>query len=70
MGDCEPLLAPRLNNAQGFKDIVFLGGTDTLYAVDSELGVLLWKKTYDEPAALRCSALPQHQYGDGTSDCD
>jgi outer membrane protein assembly factor BamB len=47
----EPLLAPRLINAQGFKDIVFTGGTDTLYAVDSELGTLLWKKTYDSPAA-------------------
>ena len=43
----EPLLAPRLINAQGFKDIVFSGGTDTLYAVDSELGTLLWKKQYD-----------------------
>ena len=51
MSYSEPLLAPRLINAQGFKDIVFTGGTDTLYAVDSELGVLLWKKTYDQPAA-------------------
>jgi outer membrane protein assembly factor BamB len=50
MSYSEPLLAPRLINAQGFKDIVFTGGTDTLYAVDSELGVLLWKKTYDQPA--------------------
>ncbi len=43
----EPLLALRLINAQGFKDIVFTSTTDTLYAVDSELGSLLWKKQYE-----------------------
>ncbi|MGB6687988.1 MAG: hypothetical protein WBE76_09115, partial [Terracidiphilus sp.] len=42
----EPLLASRLINAQGFKDMVYWGSADTLYAVDSELGVLLWQKEF------------------------
>lgn len=45
----EPLLAVRLINAQGFKDIVFWQSSDTLYAVDSELGNLLWKKQFPGP---------------------
>lgn len=47
----EPLLAGRLINAQGFKDIVYWGSTDTLYAVDSELGSLIWKKQFASLAA-------------------
>jgi outer membrane protein assembly factor BamB len=43
----EPLLAMRLINAQGFKDIVYWGSQDTLYAVDSELGDLIWKKHFE-----------------------
>ena len=35
----EPLLAGRQINGQGFKDIVYWSSADTLYAVDSELGV-------------------------------
>jgi outer membrane protein assembly factor BamB len=53
----EPLLAGRLLNAQGFKDIVYWSSADTLYAVDSELGNLLWKKefaTKAAPAATGC----------------
>jgi hypothetical protein len=46
----EPLLASRLINAEGFKDIVFWGSPDTLYAVDSELGNLLWQKHFDVQA--------------------
>lgn len=42
----EPLLAGRLINAQGFKDMVYWSSGDTLYAVDSELGNLLWKKEF------------------------
>jgi len=42
----EPLLAGRLINAQGFKDFVYWGSADTLYAVDSELGRVVWKKQY------------------------
>jgi outer membrane protein assembly factor BamB len=45
----EPLLAGRLINAQGFKDFVYWSSGDTLYAVDSELGSLVWKKQF--PAA-------------------
>jgi hypothetical protein len=51
----EPLLAGRLINAQGFKDIVYWSSGDTLYAVDSELGNLLWKKQFETsgPAPAR-----------------
>jgi hypothetical protein len=42
----EPLLVSRLLNSQGFKDFVYVTSSDTLYAVDSELGNLLWKKEY------------------------
>lgn len=52
----EPLLAGRLINAQGFKDIVYWGSADTLYAVDSELGSLIWKHEYKSAApANGCS---------------
>jgi hypothetical protein len=43
----EPLLAGRLINAEGFKDLAYWASGDTLYAVDSELGSLVWKKQYD-----------------------
>jgi hypothetical protein len=46
----EPLLAPRLINAEGFKDLVIWGGRDTVYAVDSELGTMVWQKHFDAPA--------------------
>jgi hypothetical protein len=46
----EPLLASRLINAQGFKDMVYWASDDTIYAVDSELGVLLWKKEFQSDA--------------------
>lgn len=46
----EPLLAGRLINAQGFKDIVYWSSSDTLFAVDSELGSLIWKKQFKVPA--------------------
>ena len=42
----EPLLVSRTINAQGFKDFVYVTSSDALYAVDSELGNLLWKKEY------------------------
>jgi hypothetical protein len=47
----EPLLAGRLINAQGFKDIVYWSSADTLYAVDSELGTLIWKKQFSTKAS-------------------
>lgn len=54
----EPLLAMRLINAQGFKDIVYWGSSDTLYAVDSELGNLIWKKQFDTRANSNKAACP------------
>jgi hypothetical protein len=42
----EPLLAGRLINGQGFKDIVYWSSADTLYAVDSELGSEIWTKQF------------------------
>ena len=45
----EPLLVSRTINAQGFKDFVYVTSSDTIYAVDSELGVLLWKKEFSIP---------------------
>jgi hypothetical protein len=47
----EPLLAGRLINARGFKDIVYWSSADTLYAVDSELGSLIWKKQFSAQAS-------------------
>lgn len=47
----EPLLAGRLINAEGFKDIVYWSSSDTLYAVDSELGSLIWKKQFNSGTA-------------------
>jgi len=55
----EPLLAGRLINAQGFKDFVYWSSADTLYAVDSELGTLIWKKQFPTTAptpAAGCSS--------------
>src|SRR4051794_33747779 len=55
----EPLLAGRLINAQGFKDFVYWSSGDTLYAVDSELGALVWNKqfpTNGPAAAAGCTA--------------
>jgi hypothetical protein len=55
----EPLLAPQLINAEGFKDLVLWGGKDTVYAVDSELGTMVWQKHFDLPAAKgSCGAGP------------
>lgn len=52
----EPLLATRLINAQGFKDIVYWASSDTLYAVDSELGNLLWTKKFPGRGHTGCAA--------------
>ena len=43
----EPLLAPGLINSHGFKDLVLWAGADTVYAVDSELGSIVWKKKFE-----------------------
>ena len=46
----EPLLYPGLITGRGFKDLALLADTSTLYAVDSELGELVWKKTFATPS--------------------
>ena len=51
----EPLLASRLINSHGFKDFVYWTSRDTLYAVDSELGHLLWTRKF---GAATGSTLP------------
>ena len=51
----EPLLIFRLINAQGFKDFVIWSDRQNIYAVDSELGKLLWKKQADA-APPACAA--------------
>jgi outer membrane protein assembly factor BamB len=64
----EPLLAGRLINAQGFKDFVYWSSADTLYAVDSELGTLIWKKEFktEVPApAQGCGASRRTTCGPG-----
>lgn len=50
----EPILVPRLINAKGFKDFVLWAGPQDLYAVDSELGTMLWTKHIDT-APSSCS---------------
>jgi outer membrane protein assembly factor BamB len=42
----EPLLYPNLITGRGFKDMALWADTHTLYAVDSELGELIWKKDF------------------------
>jgi outer membrane protein assembly factor BamB len=46
----EPLLFPGLITGRGFKDLALLADASTLYAVDSELGELVWKKTFHIPS--------------------
>ncbi len=46
----EPLLYPGLITGRGFKDLALLADASTLYAVDSELGELVWKKTFATPS--------------------
>ncbi|MDE1177480.1 MAG: hypothetical protein PW789_12890 [Edaphobacter sp.] len=54
----EPLLIFRLINSKGFKDFVIWSDTQTVYAVDSELGSMLWEKHYDAaPAACAASSV-------------
>lgn len=42
----EPLLVPGMITGRGFKDFAFWGDAHTLYAVDSELGTLVWQKDF------------------------
>lgn len=52
----EPIMIGRVINGQGFKDIVFMSSADTLYAVDSELGSIIWKKQYSFGRSSACDA--------------
>jgi outer membrane protein assembly factor BamB len=47
----ETLLYPGLITGRGFKDLALLADASTLYAVDSELGEMVWKKTFATPSA-------------------
>jgi outer membrane protein assembly factor BamB len=47
----EPLLYPGMITGRGFKDFAFLGDANTLYAVDSELGTLVWQKDFPSSGA-------------------
>ena len=50
----EPLLTPGLITGKGFKDLAFVGDAHTLYAIDSELGAIVWQKDLPpQPAAGR-----------------
>ena len=42
----EPLLVPGMITGRGFKDFAFVGAGGTLYAVDSELGSLVWQHAF------------------------
>jgi outer membrane protein assembly factor BamB len=51
----EPLLYPGLITGRGFKDLALLADANTLYAVDSELGELVWQKDFkSSPAPKAC----------------
>jgi outer membrane protein assembly factor BamB len=47
----EPLLFPGLITGRGFKDLALLADANTLYAVDSELGQLVWQKDFKSSSA-------------------
>ena len=42
----EPILFPGLITGRGFKDLALWADAGTLYAVDSELGTLVWQKDF------------------------
>ena len=45
----EPILFPGLITGRGFKDLALWADANTLYAVDSELGTLVWQKDFKLP---------------------
>ena len=52
----EPLLVPGMITGKGFKDFAFVGSGNTLYAVDSELGSLVWQHDFTSQPS-RCGGL-------------
>ena len=53
----EPLLFPGLITGRGFKDLAFVADSHTLYAVDSELGQMVWQKDFPSGANKACGNL-------------
>jgi outer membrane protein assembly factor BamB len=53
----EPLLYPGLITGRGFKDLAFVADSHTLYAVDSELGQMVWQKDFPASANKACGNL-------------
>jgi len=53
----EPLLFPDLITGRGFKDLAFVADAHTLYAVDSELGQMVWQKDFPSSAKKACGNL-------------
>ena len=47
----EPLLFPGLITGRGFKDLALWADANTVYAVDSELGQLVWQKDFKSSSA-------------------
>lgn len=50
----EPLLYPDLITGKGFKDLALLADANSLYAVDSELGELVWQKDFKPSVSKAC----------------
>ncbi len=53
----QALLFPGMITGRGFKDFAFVADADTLYAVDSELGSLVWKKDFPSNTGKPCGNL-------------
>jgi outer membrane protein assembly factor BamB len=49
----EPLLISHLMTSHGSKDLLLVGGENSLYAIDYELGTVFWEKRYDLPPSGR-----------------
>jgi outer membrane protein assembly factor BamB len=47
----EPLLISHLMTSHGSKDLLLVGGENSLYAIDYELGTVFWEKHYDLPSS-------------------
>ncbi len=53
----EALLFPGMITGRGFKDFAFVADASTLYAVDSELGSIVWKKDFPSSSGKACGNL-------------
>ncbi|HVZ60923.1 MAG TPA: hypothetical protein VG892_09085, partial [Terriglobales bacterium] len=51
-----PLVA-RVNGPQGSRDLVYMAGSDdTIYAIDAEVGEIVWQKQFKNPVAAKDKA--------------